>query len=578
MKLTETILHKAAPYPVVAFDVFDTLIKRDAARPTDLFALLGADFAKPRTQAEAEARAAKSGEVTLADIYARPCLAGYDPAAERTAEIACAVPNLPVLQAARTLHAQGKKLYYISDMYLPKAQLDAMLAKCGYDFLDGGFVSAEYGVQKRSGKLFGLFLQKTQMKAQDVLFIGDSWRADVAGAALGGIRAWHLPTRKVPRESLPTGAVAAFTANRLPGIQSEAERLGFATLGPLAVAYCQWLHAQAERHPGAKIHFLARDMYLMRQVYALLYPQEQTAYLQVSRRSLCPLLLAQGQWELLLAALPRQSLTGGQIAAYCGAVCPADLQSKSYDLKRDPAAVRPLLQTLAAPQSAVTVSAYLARQNLQAGDILVDIGSGGTTQMLLQAVCKIKLHGCQLSCDDRLRGRLGEDETAVFLFEGQPAPLLYWAGQPMLERLISEDVGATLGYTQTVDNVTIRQAPQPPTPLLAEVQKGILRFAQEWQKSFLQTLTIPPQTAIAPFLRLVGRPTAGETALLGDLTVEDGGVYPLAAPRKAGYYLTHANQAKRDLSAARWKIGFLKRLAPLPLPYDRLYAKMKNKS
>lgn len=48
MKLTETILHKAAPYPVVAFDVFDTLIKRDVACPTDLFALLGADFAKAR--------------------------------------------------------------------------------------------------------------------------------------------------------------------------------------------------------------------------------------------------------------------------------------------------------------------------------------------------------------------------------------------------------------------------------------------------------------------------------------------------------------------------------------------------
>ena len=94
----------------------------------------------------------------------------------------------------------------------------------------------------------------------------------------------------------------------------------------------------------------------------------------------------------------------------------------------------------------------------------------------------------------------------------------------------------------------------------------------------MQALTIPPAAAIAPFLRLVGQPTAGETALLGDLTVEDGGVYPLAAPRKAGYYLTHARQARRDFSAARWKIGFLKRLAPLPLPYDRLYARLKNKS
>lgn len=576
MKVTETILHKAAPYPVVAFDVFDTLIKRDVARPTDLFALLGADFAKARVQAEGEARAAKSGEVTLEEIYARPCLAGYDPAAEHAAEIACAVPNLPVLKAARALHAQGKKLYYISDMYLPKAQLDAMLAKCGYDFFDGGFVSADYGVQKRSGKLFSLFLQKTQTQAKEVLFIGDSWRADIAGSSLAGIRAWHLPTQEVPRENLSAGAVAAFTANRLPGIQAETERLGFATLGPLAVACCQWLHAQAQQHPNAKIHFLARDMYLMRQVYALLYPREQTAYLQVSRRSLCPLLLAQEQWDLLLAALPRQQLTSAQIAAYCGTTCQAEQQSKTFDLKREPDAARPLLQTLAAPQSAAAVSAYLAQQNLRAGDILVDIGSGGTTQMLLQAVCNIKLHGCQLSCDDRLRGRLGEDETAVFLFDGQPAPLLYWAGQPMLERLISEDVGATLGYTQTANTITVQRAPQPPTPLLAELQNGILYFTQEWQKSFLQTLTIPPQTAIAPFLRMVGQPTVGETALLGNLTVEDGGVYPLAAPRKVGYYLTHANQAKRDLSAARWKIGFLKRLAPLPLPYDRLYAKMKK--
>ena len=577
MKLTETILHKAAPYPVVAFDVFDTLIKRDVARPTDLFALLGADFAKARTQAEAEARAAKSGEVTLAEIYARPCMAGYDPAQECAAELACAVPDLPMLEAARALHAQGKRLYYISDMYLPKAQLDAMLQKCGYGFLDGGFVSAEYGVQKRSGKLFGVFLQKTQTKAKDVLFIGDSWRADVAGAALGGIRGWHLPTQELPRESLPAGAVAAFTANRLPGL-SGAEACGFSVLGPLAVAYCQWLHTQAQQHPGAKIFFLARDMYLMRTVYTLLYPGEETVYLQVSRRSLCPLLLAQKQWDLLLAALPRQVLTGAQIAAYCGTACPPEWQARTYDLKHASATAQPLLQALTAPAGADAVSAYLAQQDLRAGDILVDIGSGGTTQMLLQAVCGVPLHGGQLSCDDRLRTRLGEAETAVFLFDGQPAPLLYWAGQPMLERLISEDVGATLGYTQTARGVTVQQAPQQPTALLAALQQGALRFAKAWQTSFLQTLTIPPAAAIAPFLRLVGQPTAGETALLGDLTVEDGGIYPLAAPQKMGYYLTHASRAKQDFSAARWKIGFLKRLAPLPLPYDRLYAKLKNKS
>lgn len=217
MKLIETILHKAALYPVVAFDVFDTLIKRDVAAPPTCSPCWARTSPKPGIQAEAEARAAKSGEVTLAEIYARPCLAGYDPAAECAAEIACAVPNLPVLKAARALHAQGKRLYYISDMYLPKVQLDAMLAKCGYDFFDGGFVSADYGVQKRSGKLFRLFLQKTQTQAKEVLFIGDNWRADVAGSALAGIRSWHLPTQEVPRESLPGRCGGGFHRKPLAG-------------------------------------------------------------------------------------------------------------------------------------------------------------------------------------------------------------------------------------------------------------------------------------------------------------------------------------------------------------------------
>ena len=584
--LTLRLLHAAKGYKAVAFDIFDTLLKRDCAHPADLFALMEVThqavlgFAGARVAAEAETRQTLGREVTLAEIYAHPALRGTDPAAECAAELAMIAPNRPVAQAAAACHARGQKVYAVSDMYLPKEQIEAMLQKCGLDFLDGVFVSCEYRVQKRSGKLFKLFLQQTALRPAEVLFVGDSPRADFAGAALAGIRCFLLPQptplpyTKNPADAV--GGVAIATLQNCCQNLNPSAALGAELLGPLAVGFATWLHGQRAAIPGAKLVFLARDMYLMRQVYALLYPQEQTAYLQVSRRSLCPLLLAQHRWDLLLSALPRQSLTGAQIAAYCGTACPMDLQEKSYDLKHGPDTARPLLQALAAPQSAAAVSAYLTRQNLQAGDILVDIGSGGTTQMLLQAVCNIKLHGCQLSCDDRLRGRLREDETAVFLFDGRPAPLLYWAGQPMLERLISEDVGATLGYTQTDKTITVQQASQPPTPLLDALQKGILRFAQDWQKSFLQTLAIPPQTAIAPFLRLVGQPTAGETALLGDLTVEDGGVYPLAAPRKVGYYLTHANQAKQDLSAARWKIGFLKRLAPLPLPYDRLYAKMKK--
>ena len=45
----------------------------------------------------------------------------------------------------------------------------------------------------------------------------------------------------------------------------------------------------------------------MRDVYHTLYPQEETGYLQVSRRSLAPAFLAAGDWATVLAALPRQT-------------------------------------------------------------------------------------------------------------------------------------------------------------------------------------------------------------------------------------------------------------------------------
>ena len=52
MNLTKQICHKAAHFDAVAFDVFDTLIKRDVAVPIGLFRLMGDDFYAARIRAE----------------------------------------------------------------------------------------------------------------------------------------------------------------------------------------------------------------------------------------------------------------------------------------------------------------------------------------------------------------------------------------------------------------------------------------------------------------------------------------------------------------------------------------------
>lgn len=586
MNLQKAIIRLAAPYDAVAFDVFDTLLKRDVGKPTDLFLLAGATFAENRIKAEQQARSAAQQEVTLAQIYEQSVLSGADPSRECALEVAAAVPNIPVLEAVRALYAQGKRIYFISDMYLPPEQIHSMLLRCGYDMLEGGFVSCSYGVQKRSGGLFRCFLRETGLKASQVLFVGDSWRADIIGAALAGIRAWHLPAPApvvgcVQYEDFPSGAVHAFVQNRLSGIRYDGKALGFSVLGPLEVAFCRWIQECRGKQAKARVFFLARDMFLTRAVYSLLYPGEKTEYLQISRHSLCPALLATHKYELLVDALPRQLLSGTQIAAYCGTVCPSAWAETRFNLKemhpgQVPKELTELLKALQPPQDALLVLEYLKNSGLQDGDFLVDIGSGGTTQMLLESLCEIRLQGLQLSGDERLRTRLSPERAKVFLSLAQEEARLYWAGQPMLERMISQDVGATAGYRLQGKSITVQRERATAEPVVAEIQQGVLAFVQAWRQSVLAEMPIGSDLAIKPFLQMVRKPSRDQVNLLGNLSVEDGGVYPLAAPKSCGWYLTHPKSLKKDLSQARWKIGFMARLLPGPFPYDRLYLAMKK--
>ena len=605
-RLTERLLHAGQGYKAVAFDIFDTLLKRDCARPADLFALMElthqapSGFAQKRLRAEANVRQSLDREVTLAEIYADPALQGIDLAAECAAELAAIVPNRPVAQAAKACHARGQRVYAVSDMYLPKAQVEAMLQKCGLDFLDGVFVSCEYGVQKRSGKLFHLFLQQTALRPGEVLFVGDSFRADFAGAALAGIRCFLLPEpQKLPYTRMPGdaagGAVIAALQNSSNALPAD-EALGAELLGPLAVGFAKWLHTQHETMPEAKLVFLARDMYLVRQVYQLLYPEEKTYYLKVSRQSLLPALLQCPMNEQALAlladTLPRQQLTYRQIAAYLGeepAVKAKDTQL--YDLRTRPLPRRTkeLLLTLAARsklpegqhlrQQAELTREYLQQAGLANGPVLlVDIGSGGTTQRVLEELLHTQLYGCYLACDERLHKNLPPERAKAFLFHGAPAPLWYWVGQPMLEVLLSEPCGPTTGYRMKESGTApVIGGPGTENRTITDpLWQGAMAFVRHWQSGPWQGIEIEPDVCSSAFLQLVQAPRMQEIETLGEITVEDGCQWKLAAPAGWGTYLRRPASLKRDLAQARWKPAFLHRLFRVPLPYGRLYAALKR--
>lgn len=201
-------------YKAVSFDIFDTLLERDVARPVDVFLRVGdivlgpgkgETFQKDRIAAESAARVkTPNGEVTLSDIYEELIAEGLEKettevlkAQEVTSELTgCFVKASmkPVFDAALK---QGKTVFLVSDMYLPKDVIAGMVKRCGYEGYEKLFVSNEYGISKRSGKLFDAVCNEYGLAKKDLIHVGDSIGADLLGARKAGVSA--LPVRRKNR-------------------------------------------------------------------------------------------------------------------------------------------------------------------------------------------------------------------------------------------------------------------------------------------------------------------------------------------------------------------------------------------
>ncbi|MCG6883119.1 MAG: hypothetical protein LJE62_05115, partial [Silicimonas sp.] len=278
---------------VVSFDVFDTLITRRVASPRDVFALIAEEvagiagedasgFVENRLAAEKEATRSVSErgreDPGLSDIYAALLKCGEDD--PRVARL-CALEIAAEMRMVRRRPAgaamferarqAGRRIVLVSDMYLPREAVEALLAACGYTGWEALLLSSEAGVTKRSGALFGRLLAETGADAGDVLHIGDNRRGDVAVPGAMGIATLHLPASlDRMREAAPflRGAIAkmandgdAATSSALAqvatrayddtgselggdGFGRDAERLGYVVLGPLLAGFADWLHRE----------------------------------------------------------------------------------------------------------------------------------------------------------------------------------------------------------------------------------------------------------------------------------------------------------------------------------------------
>jgi FMN phosphatase YigB (HAD superfamily) len=298
---------------IASFDVFDTLLTRIVGRPASLFLWLGhrlaaagklqcsaEAFAAARVDAERRAcRNAPGNQATLAEIYAELAWSlGMDAkrrdemmGAELQLEEECIRVVPGAVERVAEARTAGAKVFFLSDMYLPKSFIIAELSKHGlWSDDDQCFVSGECRRSKRTGELFDHLLAHEDIPATSVAHCGNDAIADLAAPCARGIQIVPILHANLNRyeEILESHArdtqglsSALAGASRLARLQvpTNDEHLGAlrdisaGVAAPVLTAYVLWILHKARQEGLARLYFVSRDGQILCDIARRLSPK-----------------------------------------------------------------------------------------------------------------------------------------------------------------------------------------------------------------------------------------------------------------------------------------------------------------
>lgn len=428
----------------MSFDIFDTVLTRRLSCPADVFSILDERLRKEKIRVPPfglfrilrmrcerwSRRFDLNREVLLPDIYRligrflfwseKQCKRAAELECEIEASVLCATPfGRKAIEEARS---QGRKIAFISDMYLEQNFLRTVLTRENLSH-EGELiaVSGEWKCSKADQTIWPAVLKKCEISAEDLFHQGDNLSSDVASPQRHGIAAKRLGTAEVSRWEQWQKTRSPLSVEKWGGISAISRmartacddtddywtQLGTGLLGPLLIGFTSWVLAQAKKDGVQTLWFLSRDgwlFYLAAQIinrdpalrlHYVGVNRLQLRFAQEDRRPLEDLLSGSRKvtWKLLSERLGFSDAETLDLQAAAGV-------SASSGDRLSAAQQQQLLSLLAQPQwselskrksreSGENVKAYIQQCLATTQGVLgiVDIGWAGRTQDGLKQFC-----------------------------------------------------------------------------------------------------------------------------------------------------------------------------------------------
>lgn len=618
----------------VSFDIFDTLLKRDVPKPTDVFMIVERqakekDFYKKRIKAEELARRKNMNkEITLDDIYA--CYSGDRISVleeiEIATEIALSTINkeiFPLFQYA----LKNSKVILISDMYLSRKVIKQLLENNGISNFWKLYISNEYDMTKTDGSLFKYVCSDLKIKPNNILHIGNSFRADYLSPKRIGLLSCKIGTykRRLQRNYKPkeggfdNEALDAFLNNHVD-FKDMYIQFGYEVFGPLLYGFIQWIYNEAKKDKIQQVFFLSRDGFVMKKLYDLQgYNKDiPSFYIEVSRRSLrVPRLSKQFEFEKVMSGLSVPNMTNvTQIFDSLG------LDAKNYreqiekrginfsqQVKRDSLIhdkrYKKLYEDIRedvkdnAHEEYIKLVAYLQQFDFLKKTAIVDIGWVGSMQNALVDTLHdmhidSNIYGYYVGLTKRskqtLEGQKGKAKGFAFDCYNNQDNELESAYVGLIETMFLEQDGSVKRYIQTNDRIVAERYPyeyqlpngdlMPEADIVRKIQEGAFQFAIDYNSSILSHALINDSKMMYYNMHKVGTdPNNINIVQFGKISFFNCGnqVY-LANPQSLVHYILNFDDLKRDIYDSQWKIGFLKALFKIKLPYNKIFQFLRRKA
>lgn len=343
---------------LVTSDVFDTIVTRHVATPSDAFVRLGvlldradllppamtpARFSVARQHAERRARAEaavrhgwidRAPECSLADIWAEMPRVFQASASELIAlelqnEATVLRPITPTLDVLGLARRCGKPVVLVSDIYLSSEQLVSVLSQCGVDtdLFDAVVTSADRNRGKADG-LLSEVVSEWGIDPRRVMHLGDHDVSDVRTAEQIGAqpiqtaqpkarRFVTVPSIDLERRSADSGTDGGLTATVRSvlleaGVRADhpAYQFGAAVIGPVMTGFARWIAHRADELDVGSVHYLLREGRTIADVVGHVAPGSHTARLvHASRWVDMRAAVVEGTTAELFEALARRGQT-----------------------------------------------------------------------------------------------------------------------------------------------------------------------------------------------------------------------------------------------------------------------------